>query len=112
MNFMHKKLSSGDWFSLSLVSQMANIGSEVSRAMSWRKKRNTTLSTKALNRGLELIYLTVEDPKNKKRLKEITRVHELLVDDFLNGNVYKSKDELWEKYFLRFAVLQNVRKNK
>jgi hypothetical protein len=34
----HKGLGDGRWAQMNLVQQMANIGSEVSRALKWQKK--------------------------------------------------------------------------
>ena len=36
----HQSLASGRWQQLSFVEQMANIGSEVERALSWKEKRH------------------------------------------------------------------------
>ena len=112
MKFQHKTLSQGRWNNLSLMAQMANVGSEVSRSINWRQKGKKDLSNNSLFRSLELLFLTINDPKNKNRLKEITRVHELLVDDFLNGNTYASKDSLWQNYFLGFAIASKLSSNK
>lgn len=38
MEFKHKRLASGRWYRLSLTEQLANIGSEVSRAAGWQGK--------------------------------------------------------------------------
>lgn len=38
MTFKHKDLAQGRWATMSLHEQMANIGSEVSRAFNWQKK--------------------------------------------------------------------------
>ena len=50
------------WFGFSLAQQLANVGSEVSRALRWRT-RNTRISQGALDRALELIDLTRDDPR-------------------------------------------------
>jgi hypothetical protein len=44
MNYQHKELAAGRWKELSFIEQMANIGSEIERA-------------------LELLGLTIEDEK-------------------------------------------------
>jgi len=102
----HTGLTPERWFAMSLVEQMANVGSEVHRTISWRE-RNAEYSRTALYRALELIDLTVEDPKNVKGLKEILRVREALVDYFLYDNIYRSTDDSWEKYFYAFGVAAN-----
>lgn len=43
-NFQHQNAASGRWFIFSLIEQMANIGSEVIRAISWRNKKNPEYS--------------------------------------------------------------------
>lgn len=101
MNFIHKSLAGGRWFELSLVEQMANIGSEVFRTISWRAK-NKEYSQKAFERSLELFDLTAMDPKNKKRLKEILRSRELWVDYAYGANQYRQNDTIWQNYFYAF----------
>ena len=103
MKFQHQALSSTGWYSLSLMEQMANIGSEVERTILWRKKGNHAYSRMALERALELIYLTIADSKNKNRLKELTRLRELLLDYFWEDNQFSSSDMFWHKYFYNFA---------
>lgn len=103
MNFQHKKLASGHWNNLSFIEQMANIGSEVERTISWKKKGNSKYSKHALERAFELLYLTIDDKKNKERLKELTRLREVLIDYFYCNNQFSSTSELWKKYFYAFA---------
>ncbi len=56
---------------------------------------------------LDLIDLTVADPKNRHRLKEVLRAREMLVDYLMYDNVYHSTDEQWQKYFYFFTILSN-----
>ncbi len=90
-----------NWFKISLVEQLANIGMEVLRAIKWKNKDDKYFN-KAIEKAIDLIDLTKNDPKNRKRLKEICRLKEVLIDYFLGENKYKSTDELWEKYFEPF----------
>lgn len=101
MNYQHKNLASGRWQKLSFFEQMANIGSEVFRANKWRNK-NLDLSQTAFERSLELFDLTINDPKNQHRLKEILRAREVWADYFAGDNAYGSSDEIWNKYFYAF----------
>ena len=71
MRFQHKELSQGKWQKMSLIEQMANIGSEVERAINWKNKNDKEYSRMAFERALELIDLTISDGKNRWRLKEI-----------------------------------------
>jgi len=102
--YYHKSLAGGRWRKLSFIEQMANVGSEVFRAIKWRQK-NSKDSQLAFERALELLDLTIEDKKNQKRgrLKEILRVRELLAD-FFTENKYKSQTKDWKNYFMAFAV--------
>ncbi len=89
------------WFKFSLIEQMANVGAEIGRTINWRGK-NKKESQAAFERGLELLDLIIEDPKNKKRLKELLRVRETLVDYFCFDNIYGSSDENINNYFYAF----------
>lgn len=106
----HQELASGRWFKFSLIEQMANIGSEVERAILWKEKGNTDYSLKAFERALELLDLSVADTKNKSRLKELLRLREALADYFYFDNEYSSSDASWRKYFLAFSYASAVRK--
>jgi len=103
MNYQHKDLAAGRWSKLSLVTQMAHIGSEVERALNWRIKKNREYAQKAFERSLELIDLTLDSDKNFAHLKEIARVREALVDYFSGENQFLSSEASWRKYFLPFA---------
>jgi hypothetical protein len=99
----HKGLTLERWARLPLCERMANVGSEVHRAISWRE-RNPQYSKQALERALELLdlsMLTVVDWG--PRLRELARVREALVDYFVYDNQYGSSDALWQKYFDAFA---------
>ena len=103
MSYQHEELASGRWKQLSFMEQMANIGSEVERALNWRIKNNPVYSRQASERALELIDLTLEAEKIPSRLKELVQVREALVDYFEGSNEYKSTAESWKKYFLSFV---------
>jgi hypothetical protein len=111
MNCQHKKLAKGRWFELDLVEQLANIGSEVERAIVWRDK-NKEYSRKAFYRALELLELSLSDKKNKKYsvLKELCRLKEILLDFFYGNNEYSSSNELIRKYFYAFAYMTRCKR--
>ena len=102
-NFYHKGLADGRWEEFSFAEQMANIGSEIERAIGWKKKGKSEYSREAFFRALELMDFTIADKKNKSRLKELCRVREVLVDYFFADNRYKSTDLSWQKYFGAFT---------
>ena len=103
MNIYHTELV-GRWKELSIYEQMANVGAEVGRAISWEKKQNELQSKSALYRALELLDFTIDDSKNNSSLKEITRLREILVDYFLGKNIYHSSDTGFDSYFLPFNL--------
>jgi len=111
MRFQHKELSQGKWQKMSLIEQMANIGSEVERAINWKNKNDKEYSRMVFERALELIDLTISDGKNRWRLKEILRVRESLVDYFIGGNQYSSSDKSWKNYFYAFGLAASIKPN-
>jgi len=103
MSYKHQALAAGRWNELSLLEQMGNIGSEVERALKWKEKGNADYSMNAFERALELSDLTLADPKNRLRLKEVARMREVLVDFFYGTNQFSSSDKSFRAYFLHFA---------
>ncbi|HYL79396.1 MAG TPA: hypothetical protein VEU07_01205 [Candidatus Acidoferrum sp.] len=110
MTLRHPELAAGRWFGLSLVEQLANVGSEIERAIHWRGKGNVEYGGNAFERGLELLDLTIADEKNRSRVRELTRLRETLADYFWFDNRYGSSDELWRKYFHAFTYASALRR--
>ncbi len=108
MKYQHQGLASGKWEKLSFPEQMANIGSEVERKIIWENKKNTLYGQKALKRAFELLSLTIADKKNKKRLRELVRLRQVLIDYFFGQNLYSSSDRLWQNYFYPFAYFSRI----
>ncbi len=69
----------------------------------WRD-RDERLTTDAFERALELLDLTLADPRWLGRLREIARARELLCDAALGGGEYGTTVEDLDRYFLAFAV--------
>jgi hypothetical protein len=90
------------WQKLTFFEQMANTGSEVERAIGWRQKNNPEYSRLAFERALELLDLTIDDQKNKTRLRELFRLREVLADYFYGSNQFSSSGALWRNYFYPF----------
>jgi hypothetical protein len=102
MTHQHRELASGRWNQLSFVEQMANVGSELERTVSWKQKNRPDYSRRAFERALELLDLTVADAKNRSRLKELLRVRECFSDHFFFENEYQTTPESWQRYFRSF----------
>lgn len=100
---IHKGLTLERWCKFSLCEQLANVGCDVDRIITWRNKGDLEESKRAFERSLELLDLTIADPKNRgPRLRELLRVREALVDYFMFDNEYGSSDDLWYQYFYHF----------
>src|SRR3989344_629595 len=98
---LHQSLTIEQWQKYSFFMQMANIGAEIGRSIHWREK-DAKKSKAAFERGLELLDLTISDPKSKGRLIELCRVREVLADHFYFDDIYGSTDTSWENYFYSF----------
>jgi len=102
MAYQHNSLASGRWASMTLSEQMANIGSEISRALNWQKKDKKDYCHKAVFRALELISLTIDSVSKKSQYKELTRLRECINDYFFGENQFNSTNYQWQKYFDHF----------
>jgi hypothetical protein len=99
----HLESAKQGWAKFSLIEQMANIGSEVGRAL--RAKGNPTRYWGAITRALDLFYLTIEDPRWKGRRREILRVRELFAAAALGSDEFKTSLEDLDRYFDCFVWL-------
>lgn len=103
----HQGLSQNQWSQKNIFEQMANIGSEIYRALKWQEK-NAEYSQIAFKRGLELLDLTIEDKSNQDRLKELRQLREILFDYFVYNNSHHSNKEFFEKYFYSFNYAARI----
>ena len=102
---MHAGLASGRWRTLTLAEQLANAGANVGRAVRARQEGDQVRFDAALDRALELLDLTLADPRWKgPRLREIARTREVVCDFLVGDNIYRSTPELLDAYFLAFAI--------
>jgi hypothetical protein len=106
MSVHHRDLAAGRWWELSIAEQLGNIGSEFGRAARWLS-RNPDLAGAALERALELIDLTLDDPRHRRsvaRLREIARTREVILDFLAGPNQYSSTAASLQKYFDAYAL--------
>jgi hypothetical protein len=101
---LHASLAAGRWQQMTLVQQLANIGSEVGRACLAKSAGNEPRFRAALDRGLELFDLTLADERWHGRRREIARTREVVCDFLVGDNEYRSSAESLDRYFLPFAV--------
>lgn len=98
-----KELSQERWNTFSIVKQLANVGTDIDRAIQWKKQGNIEYSQKSFEAALELLAMTIIDPKNKGcRRRELARVRELFIDYFMYGNEYATSDAMWRDYFYTY----------
>jgi hypothetical protein len=92
------------WAALTLLEQLAHVGSEVERAIRAFENANQARFTGALARALELFDLTAADPRwaNPKR-REILRAREEFCRLFFDESVPEQSAAGLRRYFLAFA---------
>jgi hypothetical protein len=110
VNPLHPELAAGRWQAVSLVEQLATVGSKVERALNWAEKGNSEYSLRALEGGLELLDLTITDARHRGRLKELTRLREVLLDYFLGDNRFGSTESSWRSYFHAYGLAAAIKR--
>lgn len=103
-NLQHKKQSEGEWKKKPFLEQMANIGSEVYRAINWKNKGNEEYAQMAFIRSLELFDLSKNSKLTYPQYKELLRMREIWVDYFKYDNKYTSTEEDINKYFTYLTI--------
>jgi hypothetical protein len=85
---IHVGLAAGRWAALSLAEQLANVGSEVDRAIAARAAQRADRFDRALARALELFDLTARDARwHGRRRREILRAREEFCRVFFSQDV-------------------------
>ena len=90
------------WYEMSTRRQMANVGSEVGRAIRWKNKGNARRKVGFCNKAIEFLEITKEDPKNQNRRGELDACIEELRDYFLGENEYNTTDDVLIRYYDAF----------
>ena len=102
---VHVQLADGRWARLTLLEQMAHIGSEVERAIRAHESGRSQRFDQALNRALELFDLTAADARWRgPRCREILRAREEFCRLFFDEEVPPGSASGLRSYFLHFAV--------
>jgi len=108
MKTYHPGLASGRWFTFSIAHQLANVGSEYERALSAKEQGNSVRLEHALARTLELMDLTIADPRwQNHRQKELRLVREIICDQLGSEHPQPWSAPDLRNYFLWFGVLAN-----
>jgi len=102
---LHRAAAEGRWRGLSLVEQMAHVGSEVERSIRAYRAGNPSRFDHALARALELFDLTATDERWRgHRRREILRAREEFCRLFFDPAVDSESAAGLQRYFLAFAV--------
>lgn len=108
----HKSLAAGRWNELSVVEQMAHVGSEVERSIRARERGNADRLEGAFERALELFDLTVSDVRWRgPRRRELARAREEFRELIHGGEDAWPSTERVRAYYLQFAVAARGRES-
>jgi hypothetical protein len=98
---------------MSLTEQLGNAGSEVDRAIRAQRNGRTDRSAAAFDRALELIDLTVTDPKRTlTQRREILRAREQFCRLFFDTTAETDLGDYLTKYFLAFATAARLERER
>ena len=104
MTQQHTRLTIKSWGAMPFLKRVANIGSEVHRAIKWKEKSNNEYADLAFNRALELFDFTLQTKLTYSQLRELCRLREAWVDYYKYDNIYKTDAKFWENYFNYITV--------
>jgi hypothetical protein len=104
---VHERLAGGRWMELTLMEQLANVGSEVDRAIRAAASGRVERRDRAIDRALELFDLTAADDRWRgPARREVLRAREEFCNLLLGSDAGTATDSAasLSKYFLHFAV--------
>lgn len=101
MEYQHRALVAGRWFTYTFDEQMGNIGSETSRMLKAGDDRQRFEAAK--RRGLELLDLTISDPRWQDRLGELAEVQRKFIRVEQSSEAYHDMLKELDWHFLQFA---------
>ena len=104
---IHHGLTLEKWASHGLDGMLGNIGSEIYRALSAKKKGQQDRFLAALSRALELIDLTslaLLKSDRPHRAQEIGILREIIADAYVGGKEYPDGLEYADAYCMDFAT--------
>lgn len=101
----HEGLAAGRWRALTLLEQLAHVGSEVERAIRAAAMARPDRRDRAIDRALELFDLTAADQRWRgPRLREILRAREEFCRLFFDADAPPESAPGLTRYFLQFAT--------
>lgn len=101
---VHRQLAAGRWFTLTYAEQLGNIGSEVERTIRASEAGDPERKQSAYARALELLDLTIADPRRTaEEQAELRRLRETLCDVFTGKNASGATFQSLSDYFLEWG---------
>ena len=105
----HAGLAAGAWAQLTLMEQLAHVGSEVDRAIRAHENGRIERRDHAIVRALELFDLVAADERWRgARRRETRRAREEFCRLFYGDDVRPGEAASLQKYFLHFAVARRT----
>ena len=103
--FVLHNLTTEKWHQMDITEQLANVGSEFNRVLQSKLQNKPGRYLPALNRMLELLIITAEDPRwSLERRREVCRLKEhILTEIHQNPLPIESLTKL-DKYFVHLTV--------
>lgn len=105
MPYIHQQLAAGRWYTLTYAEQLGNIGSDVERAIRASEAGDPERKQLAFARALELLDLTLADPRRGGEQAELLRLRATLCDVFQGENASGTSFESLSSYFLEWGII-------
>ena len=90
------------WFMMPIGVQISNIGSEVHRALQWKKRGDEQKKRSFCMKAIEFLEIIKTDPKNQYRRGELDCCINELRDYFIGENIYNTTEEQLIKFYDAF----------
>ena len=90
------------WFAMPIGVQISNVGSEVHRALRWKKSGDEQKKNSFCFKAIEFLELMKQDSKNRHRIGESDCCIEELRDYFMGENIYNTTEEQLIRYYDAF----------
>ncbi len=92
------------WWKMTVGQQIANVGSEVARAIRNKRRGDMERAEEFCIHAVEMLGYSKLDPKNVNRRKELMLAQEELVDYILGENRFNNDDKSIMKWYDAFCM--------
>lgn len=106
IKYIQSEGARAEWREMSVLLQMGNIGSEVSRALKWQAKKKDERMNSAIDRALELFDWTIAAQRdNAAILREVLLAREEFCQYFFGGEEFDVDPERMLNYYNGFVMM-------